>query len=81
MTDPLGKHWRQPVNLHERVAIFETHATISERDWLALPNYEASVPSGVYPGKVWRRGKLLCWFGPEVKGKCRIGHTRALVTS
>lgn len=78
MTDPLGKHWRQPARLRERVGLFETHATIPEADWLALPHYESSYPSGVYPGKVWRRGPWLCWYGPDRGGKCRIAYLRAL---
>jgi hypothetical protein len=84
MTDPLGKHWRQPLHLRDRVALYETHATIAEHDWLVLHNYESSYPSGVYPGKVWRRGPWLCWYGPltkDAQGRecCRIGVLRALV--
>lgn len=81
MTDELGKHWPQPAGLRERVRLFDTHAMISESDWLSLPRYNSSMPSGVYPGKAWRRGKFLCWYGPERNGRCRIGHIRALVTS
>ena len=81
MTDPLGKYWPQPESLHKRVNVFETHAMISERDWLSLPRYNASAPSGVYPGKAWRRGKFLCWYGPDRNGRCRIARVRALVTS
>lgn len=81
MTDPLGKHWRQPSGLRERVRIFETHATISERDWLALPVYESTYPSGTYTGKAWRRGPWLCWYGREraADKTIRIGRARALV--
>lgn len=85
MTDPLSAHWRQPGYLRDRVELYPTHAYISEKDWLALPRYDASAPSGVYPGKVWRRGKYLCWYGPEQEGAggalsfCRIGRLRALV--
>jgi hypothetical protein len=85
MTDPLGRHWKQPRGLHSRVELYFSHAYISEKDWNALPRYESSTPSGVYPGKVWRRGKYLCWYGPEQQGTggalafCRIGRLRALV--
>ena len=79
MTDPLGKHWRQPKGLRDRVGLYETHAAISESDWYALPHYETSIPSGVYPGKVWRRGKYLCWYGPDRNDRCRIGRLRALI--
>lgn len=79
MDDPMGRHWRQPKDLRDRVGLYETHATIAERDWLALSNYETSVPSGVYPGKAWRRGHLLCWYGPDIGGRCRIARLRALI--
>lgn len=74
-----SRGWRQPKGLRDRVGIYWNHATISERDWRQLANYETSVPSGVYPGKAWRRGHLLCWFGPDIGGRCKIGHLRALV--
>lgn len=64
MTDPSGRGWRQPPNLRDRVRIYETHATIDEADWLALPNYETSKPTGVYAGKAWRCGRYLRWYGP-----------------
>lgn len=89
MTDPMGRNWDQPKGLRDRVGLFETHATIDESDWLRLRNYETTVPTGVYPGKVWRRGTLLCWYGPEIVQQhsrdqkttyCKIGRLRALVT-
>jgi hypothetical protein len=79
MDDPLGQHWRQPRGLRERVGLYGTHAAISEADWFGLPRYETSIPSGVYPGKAWRRGKFLCWYGPDRNGRCAIGHLRALI--
>lgn len=79
MTDPLGKHWRQPQGLRDRVAVFETHVTISEEDWQALPRYETSMPSGTYTGKCWRRGPCLCWYGKEAEKTIRVGHVRALI--
>lgn len=79
MTDPLGKHWRQAKDLRDRVTLYDTHAAIGESDWQSLSNYETSSPSGVYAGKVWRRGPLLCWYGEVNDGKCRIHHLRALV--
>jgi hypothetical protein len=79
MTDPLGKHWRQPAGLRDRVQIYETHATISEADWNALPRYESSYPSGTYSGKAWRRGPWLVWYGRAEGDQIRIGRARALV--
>ena len=79
MTSPLGAHWRQPKTLRDRVTVYETHATIPEADWFGLHRYETTTPSGVYPGKAWRCGGFLCWYGPEVSGRCRIACVRALV--
>lgn len=87
MTDPLGRHWNQPKDLRYRVGLFTTHATISEADWKQLSRYETSMPSGVYPGKVWRSGGYLCWYGPDRrifehgrwKDVCSIGCLRALI--
>lgn len=79
MTNPLGKHWRQPAGLRDRVQVFETHATIPESDWRALPRYESTLPSGTYTGKVWRCGPWLCWYGREYANTIRIGRARALV--
>lgn len=80
MTDPLGKGWRQPANLRDIVQIFDTHAMLPEAVFFDLPNYESSLPSGVYPGKVWRRGrKFICWYGPGEK-RCAIGRLRVLLT-
>lgn len=79
MTNPLGKHWRQPPDLRDRVGVYETHATIAEPDWLALPRYDSTLPSGVYAGKAWRRGPFLCWYGRDGGRTVRIGCVRALV--
>lgn len=79
MTDPMGKHWGQPKNMHLRVRLYETHAVVDEVDFFSLPNYASSIPSGVYPGKVWRQGrKFLCWYGPERNKKCRVCCLRVL---
>lgn len=83
MTNQLGRHWRQPKGLRDRVGLFGGHATICERDWLELPRYETTNPSGVYPGKAWRCGPYLRWYGPEQfdarGGFCKVGQLRALI--
>lgn len=79
MTSPFAKYWDQPKGLRNRVALYGTHAAISEADWYGLARYETSTPSGVYPGKAWRRGKYLCWYGPNRNGQCAIGRLRVLV--
>jgi hypothetical protein len=72
--DPLGRYWRQPAGLRDRVRIYADHATLSAEDWAALPRYDTSIPSGYYAGKAWRRGPLLCWFGRD-----KLCFTRAVI--
>lgn len=83
MDDPLGRHWRQPSGLRERVTLDATHALVEERDFVALPEYSTTIPTGVYPGKAWRRQEgltwLLCWFGPDIGGRCEICFRKALL--
>lgn len=83
----MGKHWGHDNTLRDRVKIYETHCTISERDWQSLPRYESSHPTGIYAGKCWRRGFWLCWYGRvkvvsirgEQYNQAIIGYARALV--
>lgn len=74
MTDPLGAHWHQPAR--DRILTDPIHALMSRRDFEELPEYNSSLPSGVYPGKMWRRREpqkwLLCWYGDVIHGKCAI---------
>lgn len=53
MTDPLGRHWLQPKR--EELVIDETHALMSMSAFARLSDYSRTNPSGVYPGKMWRR--------------------------
>jgi len=68
MVHELGKHWPQPP-LSE-ILVDDIHALMSERTLGRLSEYSASVPSGVYAGKMWKRrvyaGWFLCWYGPGV---------------
>lgn len=82
ITDPMGAGWRQPKRA--AIEIDEVHALMSRSTFDALAEYSASNPSGVYPGKMWRRhdgafdrrfiesgGKpvwILCWFGFSERG-------------
>lgn len=82
ITDPLGSGWQQPSR--ESILIDDTHAVMNYSTFKELPEYSASNPTGVYPGKMWRRhdgefdgeflakgGRpvwLLCWFGESKKG-------------
>lgn len=84
MDDPLGRYWKQPAGLRDRVLIDDKHAVVSAADFAALSEYSSTIPSGVYPGKVWRRHEsptwLLCWYGPDVGGRCEIMFREALQT-
>lgn len=93
MTDPLGKYWEQPDPAG--ILLDDMHALMTERTFLSLKDYSCSTPSGVYPGKMWRRhdgshnqafiragGKptwLLCWYGPVVNGKCSVNTREVLL--
>jgi len=52
MTNPLGKHWKQPCP--DNIEIDETHALMSKLDFDKLADYSSSRPSGVYIGKMWK---------------------------
>ena len=65
MTDPLGRHWRQPP--HDAIVLDNTHAVMTRASFDALSDYSTTIPTGVYPGKMWREeygGRwFLRWFG------------------
>ena len=66
MTDPLGKYWEQPDK--ENILLDDTYALMEKADFDKLCNYEASFPSGVYLGKMWRRNNTLYWWDKSIKG-------------
>jgi hypothetical protein len=81
ITDPMGRSWCQPSP--DAIAIDDTHALMTRATFEALAEYSATKPSGVYPGKMWRRHDgafdprcgpqdcvwLLCWYGYSSKGE------------
>jgi len=76
MDDPLGKHWDQPSDVRF-APMDETHVILTPHQTRQLAHYNSSMPSGVYPGKVWGRKEpgryLLAWYGPETPDhKCPI---------
>jgi hypothetical protein len=91
MTDPLSVHWRQPPL--EAIAVDDTHALMTERTLNELAEYSATIPTGAYHGKMWRRavyaegrppqdivGWLLCWYGPhDDPRKCSINYREVLL--
>ena len=81
MTHPLSKHWPQP-NRNE-IEFTETKARMSQYVFDQLKNYSRSVPTGVYEGKMWKRGEpyfspakwFLCWYGVSKEpNKCSINY-------
>lgn len=86
ITDPLGKYWDQPSA--ERILLDDTHALMETETFKALAEYSASIPSGVYDGKMWKRRNgggerpewLLVWFGPSTKpATCSINSRKILL--
>lgn len=75
INDLMGKYWSQP-NRFE-IEIDDNHALMSKENFDRLAEYSCSVPTGVYPGKMWKRRVfflkryeahpndtfLLVWFG------------------
>ena len=92
ITDPLGRHWHQPATAS--ILIDDKHAVMANSTFEALSEYSGTMPSGVYPGKMWRRHDglfddrcppadrrwLLCWFGGHADAtKCSINSRLILV--
>lgn len=77
LDSPYGPNaWRQPAR--ESILIDDVHAVMTRDTFEQLAEYSSTIPSGAYPGKLWRRanGKhdprhqgepvwMLCWYGPH----------------
>jgi len=86
MTDPMGKHWRQPD--HDLILVDDLYAVMSRDTMNQLYDYSHSVPTGVYVGKMWRcrasyedgsEVHFLCWFGPSEKPDSCLQHVRKIL--
>lgn len=81
MTHPLSSGWSQPDR--KTILIDDTHAVMEREIFKELLEYSYSLPTGVYPGKIFkgRRNEIwnLIWFG-ECKNitKCSI-HNREII--
>lgn len=66
MTDPLGKYWDQPHDIRN-VVMDDVYAILTPRQFNELAEYSATMPTGVYPGKCWKRvqkdSSFLVWYG------------------
>ncbi len=85
MDDPLGKYWDQPNDIRHAI-MDDKHVILSNYQIKQLPEYSATMPSGVYPGKCWQRVEnnprrhLLVWYGDEtLKKECPILFREILV--
>lgn len=76
MTHPLSRAWDQP--FADQMAVYDDIAIMDRSTLVQLHKYSASIPTGVYDGKMWRCANgaekwLLCWYGPsEDPDKCSI---------
>lgn len=83
MIHELGQYWKQPET--GQVLIDDTHALLTEAEFNMLADYSASMPSGVYDGKMWKcldreaLGWLLCWYGPSTKPDHCSVNTRKII--
>ncbi len=83
ITNKLGKYWEQPNP--KRIEIDDTHALMDPEDFCQLADYSHSQPSGVYPGKMWKRkgpdGWILCWYSEsELPDHCDNNYRKILLT-
>ena len=83
MTDPLGRYWEQPSR--DAILTDAVYAVMTMATWKSLCNYETSIPTGAYPGKMWRRQRdaetpTLCWYDvhPTKPDMCLV-HTREVL--
>jgi hypothetical protein len=82
MTNPQGRSWDQPTR--EAITIDEKYALMTDSTFRMLAEYSGTSPTGVYPGKMWRRHDgaydrrflasggqpkwLLCWYDVSPRG-------------
>ena len=89
ITDPLGRHWEQPKV--SDIILDEKYAAMSQKTFDELKSYDRSFPSGVYPGKMWKRAvykndsndiayHVLIWYGHhETPGYCSNNYREILI--
>ncbi len=53
ITDPMSQGWKQPDR--REILLDDTHAVMTRQTFNRLVEYSGSFPSGVYPGKMWKR--------------------------
>ena len=84
ITDPMGRNWDQPDR--KLIEVDGKHALMDRTSFEQLKEYSSTIPTGVYPGKMWKRHDgefdprcrpqdcrwLLCWYGPVQDDRCGI---------
>lgn len=93
ITDPMGHYWQQPRT--DCILLDDTHALMDSHAFKNLCDYSSTIPSGAYPGKMWKRHDgyhdprckrqdwhwLLCWFGhSDDPTRCSINHREILLS-
>jgi hypothetical protein len=63
ITDPMGKYWDQPNPAN--FLLDDKHVLMSGEDFKKLSEYSCSMPSGVYPGKMWKHNNYAYRRGPN----------------
>lgn len=80
MTHPDASGWNQPSR--KNILIDETHAVLERNTFNSLYEYSYSWPTGVYPGKMFKRNRngiwFLTWFGERDDMNCSI-HNRKII--
>lgn len=66
ITDPMGRHWRQPDT--SNFVIDDTHVILLRCEFDQLAEYSTAMPSGVYAGKCWKgeRSEMLTVNGKRM---------------
>lgn len=76
ITDPLGAYWEQPDRAEIQLGVGTHNAFLTQNAFDRLKEYSTTIPTGVYPGKMWksRRGDHweLCWYGEVQNNRCPI---------
>lgn len=84
ISHPSGRFRDQPDR--GDMLVDDAYALMSARTLDALAEYSASLPTGVYEGKMWRRrfrdGWALGWYGPSPHaGCCSVNFRPVLVVA
>lgn len=83
ITHPMGKSWSQP-SLNQMEITEDGYVVMPKKTFNMLADYSTTMPSGVYPGKMWKAqwdgSWHLCWYGIIIRDavedttKCSINH-------